>query len=52
MPRLDLAAWLERLESFHPSEIELGLERVRQVAQRLHCLSVSCPVSTVAGTKG
>lgn len=30
-----LDAWLQRIESCHPSEIELGLERIRRVADQL-----------------
>ena len=36
---LSLSAWLERLESQHPVEIELGLDRVSDVAQNLGLLS-------------
>ncbi|MFK7161000.1 folylpolyglutamate synthase/dihydrofolate synthase family protein [Marinospirillum sp. MEB164] len=31
----DLASWLDHLEQLHSQEIDLGLERVHQVAQRL-----------------
>lgn len=47
-----LSAWLERLETLHPSNIELGLERVGSVAQALKCHQFDCPVVTVAGTNG
>lgn len=47
-----LAQWLERLEQLHPTEIELGLERVTQVARRLDLLPIEQPVLTVAGTNG
>ncbi len=46
-----LAAWLDYLERLHPSTIDLGLDRVRTVAQRMH-LRFSCPVITVGGTNG
>ena len=46
-----LAQWLDHCERLHPREIELGLERVRTVAQRMH-LRFECPVITVAGTNG
>lgn len=52
-----LQSWLQRIESLHPSEIELGLTRLRQVAQRLQ-LSFLSPnavrpqIITVAGTNG
>ncbi|MBN7798671.1 bifunctional tetrahydrofolate synthase/dihydrofolate synthase [Parahaliea mediterranea] len=47
-----LAAWLQRLEALHPTEIELGLTRVRAVAQRLELLPVAVPTVTIAGTNG
>ncbi|EKF74865.1 folylpolyglutamate synthase / dihydrofolate synthase [Alcanivorax hongdengensis A-11-3] len=49
---LTLARWLARIEAMHPAEIELGLGRVRQVAERLQVLQLSMPVITVAGTNG
>ena len=47
-----LTQWLQRLEGLHPSEIDLGLERVSRVASRLGLLEPSCTVVTVAGTNG
>lgn len=47
-----LAQWLKRLEALHPSEIELGLERVRAVADRLGLLEGFPCLITVAGTNG
>src|SRR5688500_12947941 len=47
-----LADWLARQEKSHPSAIDLGLERVRQVAQRLELLPAPYPVITVGGTNG
>lgn len=44
--------WLAWLETLHPSWMELGLERVGQVAQRLALTHFSCPVITVTGTNG
>ncbi len=46
-----LQDWLAHCERLHPKTIEMGLERVREVAQRLD-LRFSCPVITVAGTNG
>lgn len=46
-----LSDWLTRLESLHPKTIELGLERVRQVKDRLG-IRFDCPVITVGGTNG
>jgi dihydrofolate synthase/folylpolyglutamate synthase len=52
MSTSSLAGWLQRLESLHPTEIELGLGRVAEVGARLGCLDMGCPVITVAGTNG
>lgn len=46
-----LDGWLAHCQQLHPTEIELGLSRVRQVAQRLG-LAFSVPVIMVAGTNG
>jgi dihydrofolate synthase/folylpolyglutamate synthase len=46
-----LADWLAHCERLHPKTIELGLDRVRAVAQRLQ-IAFGCPVITVAGTNG
>lgn len=47
-----LDQWLERLEQLHPSEIDLGLTRVTQVAQRLNCLKPAPLTIIVGGTNG
>ncbi|MEZ5572368.1 MAG: bifunctional tetrahydrofolate synthase/dihydrofolate synthase [Halioglobus sp.] len=52
MSNTSLEQWLRRLETLHPRDIELGLERVRTVAQQLDLLPVSHRVVTVAGTNG
>ena len=46
-----LQEWLAYCEKLHPTEIEMGLGRVRAVAQRMN-LRFDCPVITVAGTNG
>jgi len=46
-----LHEWLAHCEQVHPQAIDMGLERVRSVAQRMG-LAVPCPVITVAGTNG
>ncbi len=48
-----LDEWLSWQESLHPSEIDLGLTRIREVWLRLQETgSLGCPVVTVAGTNG
>ncbi|BFI44973.1 bifunctional protein FolC [Yersinia pseudotuberculosis] len=47
-----LAAWLCYLEYLHSQPIELGLERVKQVAERLDLLKPAPKIFTVAGTNG
>ncbi|MEX0385595.1 bifunctional folylpolyglutamate synthase/dihydrofolate synthase [Spiribacter onubensis] len=49
-PSLD--AWLAWLEGLHPREIELGLGRITEVADRLGLRAASAPIITVAGTNG
>ncbi|WP_119395605.1 bifunctional folylpolyglutamate synthase/dihydrofolate synthase [Salinibius halmophilus] len=48
---MTLADWLQRIEQYHPSEIELGLDRLRHVWQAMNC-RVDATVVTVAGTNG
>jgi len=44
--------WLEWQETLHPSSIDLSLERVGQVADRLQCRAPAKVVISVAGTNG
>lgn len=44
--------WLTRLERLHPQEIDLGLERVGEVATALGVRTPAARVITVAGTNG
>ncbi|CAN5747574.1 bifunctional tetrahydrofolate synthase/dihydrofolate synthase [soil metagenome] len=46
-----LADWLAHAERLHAKNIDLGLDRVRRVAERMG-LKFDCPVITVAGTNG
>ena len=43
--------WLAHCERLHPKNIDMGLERVRVVAELL-AVRFDCPVITVAGTNG
>ena len=47
-----LSAWLEWLEKNHPTEIDLGLDRITRVAARMALLAPAAKVITVAGTNG
>lgn len=47
-----LAEWLAYLEQLHPQAIDMGLERVRQVADRLGLTRPAPRVITVTGTNG
>ena len=47
----NLQDWLAHCEQLHPLTIDMGLDRVREVAQRMR-LHFECPVITVAGTNG
>ena len=46
-----LQDWLAHCERLHPKTIDMGLDRVREVAARMD-LRFACPVITVAGTNG
>jgi dihydrofolate synthase/folylpolyglutamate synthase len=46
-----LSDWLAFIERQHPQSIALGLERVKQVLERMS-VAIQCPVITVGGTNG
>jgi dihydrofolate synthase/folylpolyglutamate synthase len=46
-----LSEWLAHCEKLHPFGIEMGLDRVHAVAERMQ-LALKVPVITVAGTNG
>ncbi len=46
-----LDGWLRHCEQLHPHNIDMGLDRVSEVARRM-ALRFDCPVITVAGTNG
>jgi dihydrofolate synthase / folylpolyglutamate synthase len=46
-----LQEWLDWCEQLHPVAIDMGLDRVKTVADRMD-LRFDCPVITVAGTNG
>jgi len=48
----NLQAWLGWQETLHPSDIELGLERIQQVWHYLHPSEFKPVVITVSGTNG
>ncbi|MFK5970934.1 MAG: bifunctional tetrahydrofolate synthase/dihydrofolate synthase [Candidatus Marithrix sp.] len=50
--KTNLTEWLNWQSSLHPSKIELGLNRVRTVAERLNLLTPNFPIVIVAGTNG
>ncbi len=52
LTKKSLAEWLSWQETLHSTEIDLGLDRIRQVAARLNLLTTDFPLITVAGTNG
>lgn len=48
----ELDLWLDKHRHTHPQEIELGLDRVREVAANMRLLNPEQTVVTVAGTNG
>lgn len=51
-PLQTLTQWLDRIQQLHPQEIDLGLERVQLVADRLGLVRPAPFVITVTGTNG
>ncbi len=47
-----LTGWLNYLEQLHPTEIDLGLDRINRVLASLSWQPFQCPVITVSGTNG
>lgn len=47
-----LSEWLIYMGSVHVTDIDLGLDRVKKVAERLQVLTPTCTVITVGGTNG
>ncbi|QQG27241.1 bifunctional tetrahydrofolate synthase/dihydrofolate synthase [Pectobacterium carotovorum] len=47
-----LVTWLHYLEHLHAQAIDLGLDRVKQVAEHLQLLQPAATIFTVAGTNG
>ncbi|WP_342245615.1 bifunctional tetrahydrofolate synthase/dihydrofolate synthase [Pseudomonas sp. OTU5201] len=52
MTQRTLADWLSYLEQLHPTAIDMGLERSREVAKRLGLSRLAPKVVTVTGTNG
>ncbi|WP_047280784.1 bifunctional tetrahydrofolate synthase/dihydrofolate synthase [Pseudomonas lundensis] len=52
MTRRTLGQWLAYLERLHPSAIDMGLERSREVANRMGLIKPAPRVVTVTGTNG
>ncbi len=48
----ELDLWLDKHRRTHPQEIELGLDRVKEVAANMQLLNPEQTVITVAGTNG
>ena len=44
--------WLCYLERVHPANIEMGLERIKQVADSVNLLKSSSKIIMIAGTNG
>lgn len=49
---MTLSQWLDRIEQLHPKSIDMGLERIGEVATRLGIDRPARQVITVAGTNG
>lgn len=49
---LTLDEWLDHISKVHPREIELGLDRIKEVADTLQLSKPATRVITIAGTNG
>ncbi|MFT6092161.1 MAG: dihydrofolate synthase/folylpolyglutamate synthase [Pseudohongiellaceae bacterium] len=49
---LTLSEWLDHISKVHPRSIELGLDRIKEVADALDLVKPATRVITVAGTNG
>ena len=49
---LNLEQWLSKIAQSHPKSIDLSLDRITRIAQKLDLHKWHCPVITVAGTNG
>ncbi|HEY5783027.1 MAG TPA: bifunctional folylpolyglutamate synthase/dihydrofolate synthase, partial [Lysobacter sp.] len=47
-----LSDWLTHIERIHPKSIDMGLDRIREVSQRLRLKRPAKKVITVGGTNG
>ena len=52
MEQRTLEQWLSYLEQLHPTEIDMGLDRIKQVATQLALTKPAAKVVTVTGTNG
>lgn len=52
MSARNLQQWLSYLEQLHPNEIDMGLARVQEVAERLRLPRIAQKIVTVTGTNG
>ena len=51
-PFSSVAEWVDWQQQLHISSIDLGLERIRAVARRMHLTSPKFRILTIAGTNG
>lgn len=49
---MTLNDWLNKIEKLHPNTIELGLDRIKKIAEPALLNFFHCPVITVGGTNG
>lgn len=52
MNQQSLPQWLDYIGQLHAQRVDLGLERIAAMANKLELTHFSCPVITVAGTNG
>ena len=52
MPRKSLEAWLDYIDKLHPKEIELGLDRIKPIFQKIIKSPIAKDVVVIGGTNG
>ena len=48
----NINSWLEKISTIHHTKIDLGLDRIKKVAESLNLLEFQCPVIMITGTNG
>lgn len=50
--QMNVSQWVDYIQTLHLREIELSLERVREVYLRMHPMGMQCKIISLSGTNG